>query len=48
VCVSGVKIPGTRSPGRLHFFRWFEIYVGPQDGSCSRSPFWRLEFWGGS
>ena len=36
------------SPGRLNFAWWRLIVVGPRFGPCSISPFWRLEFWGGT
>jgi len=31
------------SLGLLIFVPWRQIFVGPQDGTCFISPFWRLE-----
>lgn len=49
LCVSGAQILGARSPWRLHFVRWRQIFLGPQYeyGTCFMSPFWCLELWGG-
>jgi hypothetical protein len=34
--------------GQLHFVGWHPIFVGPQYGTCFKSPFWRLKVWGGA
>jgi hypothetical protein len=44
----GAQISGTWPLRRLMFLRWRLICVCPQYGTCFMSPFWRLEFWGGS
>jgi hypothetical protein len=48
----GAQIPGARSPERPKFVLWRLMFVGPQCGTCSMSPFWRvgilrwlLDFW---
>jgi hypothetical protein len=41
-------IPGTKSPGQLDFVLRHLIFVGPLYLSYFMSPFWHLEFWGGS
>jgi len=47
-CTRSAIIPGARSPAILDFSRWHLILVDPQYGSCSVSPFWSLEYRGGS
>jgi hypothetical protein len=39
---SGAQIPG------LSFLRWRLVFEDSQYGTCFMSPFWRLEFGGGS
>jgi hypothetical protein len=36
------------NPGWLNFVPWRLILVGTQCDTCFMSPFWHLEFWGGS
>ena len=44
----GAQIQGARFPRQLNFVQWHLIFVGAQYGTCFTSPFWHLEFWGGS
>jgi len=41
-------MPGARSPWRQNFVQQCLIFLNRQFGICSMSPFWRLEFSGGS
>ena len=44
VYVRGAQIPGTSKSGTLNFVEWCLIFVSPQYGTCSVSPFWHLQF----
>ena len=44
----GAQIQGARFPRQLNFVQWHLIFVGAQYGTYCMSPFWHLEFWGGS
>ena len=46
--LQGAQFPGARSSARLSFVPWRLISVCPHYVTCFMSPFWRLEFWGGS
>jgi hypothetical protein len=45
--VGAKKKNKTRSPGRLHFVRWYLIFVGPHYGTCCVWLLRRPELWGG-
>ena len=46
LCTKGAQIPGARPLGGVNFVRWPQIFVGPQYGTCFKSPFRRLEIRG--
>ena len=40
--------PGLQVAMATKFCRWRPLFSGSQYGLCFKSPFWHLEFWGGS